>query len=299
MKEYLLVARKSALDNLDEANKILQYVTNVWNTFDKKEKDLMAKKKEEALIAIFKKVKMNWSYLIEKPLQKRNDPCQCGSGKKYKACCLISEEKEKADVEKWKRFDTWVIRKGMGLMEGSRELNIIDLIQFYFGKKRIADAKKFGITEKDIEEFNEWLMNDYFAPDELRPYVLDRLLKQGNLSGDERKLVEWRITAPKSVYLVTFIKKGTGALLRNVFDHEEVFVHDIMMSESTKPGYAIFVRIFRAEEYYLLSGGNISYPPMYLEDKIKKIMKAYKESGQTDGVNIFLRNNGYLFGRLV
>ena len=36
-----------------------------------------------------------------------------------------------------------------------------------------------------MEEFNEWLMNDYFAPDELRPYVLDKLLKQGNLSGDE------------------------------------------------------------------------------------------------------------------
>ena len=299
MKEYLSVARKSEFDNLDEANKILQYVTNVWNTFDKKEKDLMAKKKEEALTAMFKKVKMNWSYLIEKPPQKRNDPCQCGSGKKYKVCCLRSEEKEKVDVEKWKRFDTWVIRKGMGLMEGSQELNIIDLIQFYFGKERMADAKKFGITEKDMEEFNEWLMNDYFAPDELRPYVLDRLLSQGNLSGDERKLVEWRITAPKSVYVVTFIKKGTGALLRNLFDQEEVFVHDIMMSESTKPGYAIFVRIFPAGEYYLISGGNMSYPPMYLDDKLKIILKAYKKSGQTDGVNRFLRNNGYLFGRLV
>ncbi|MDD5524567.1 MAG: SEC-C metal-binding domain-containing protein [Smithella sp.] len=299
MKEYLSVARKSALDNLDEANKILQYIMHVWNTFDKKEKDLMAKKKEEALTAMFKKVKMNWSYLIEKPLQKRNDPCQCGSGKKYKVCCLISEEKEKADVEKWKRFDTWVIRKGIGLMEESRELNIIDLIQFYFGKKRMADAKKYGITEKDMEEFNEWLMNDYFAPDESRPYVLDRLLKQGNLSGDERKLVEWRIAAPKSVYVVTFIKKGTGALLRNVFDHEEVFVHDVMLSESTQPGYAIFMRIYRAGEYYLISGGNMSYPPMYLDDKLKIIMKAYRKSGQTDGVNRFLRNNGYIFGRLV
>ena len=71
-----------------------------------------------------------------------------------------------------------------------------------------------------------------------------------------------------------------------------------MMSESTQPGYAIFVRIFRAGEYYLLSGGNMSYPPMYLEDKLKIILKAYKKSGQTDGVNRFLRNNGYLFGGL-
>ncbi|NTW77787.1 MAG: hypothetical protein HGB33_08495, partial [Syntrophaceae bacterium] len=82
-------------------------------------------------------------------------------------------------------------------------------------------------------------MNYYFAPDEQTPYVLGRLLAKNNLSGDERKLVEGRIRAPKSVYMVTFIKKGTGALLRNVFDHEEVFVHDQMMSESTQPGFAV------------------------------------------------------------
>ena len=62
MKEYLSIARKSALDNLDEANKILQYVTNVWNTFDKKEKDLMAKKKEEAQSArILKEYRVKWN----------------------------------------------------------------------------------------------------------------------------------------------------------------------------------------------------------------------------------------------
>ncbi|NTW77614.1 MAG: hypothetical protein HGB33_07570, partial [Syntrophaceae bacterium] len=116
---------------------------------------------------------------------------------------------------------------------------------------------------------------------------------------DEIKLVEGRIEAPKSVYMVTFIKKGTGALLRNVFDHEEVFVHDQMMSESTQPGFAIFVRIYPAGKFYLLSGGHISYPPMYLDEKLKEILKAYRKSGRTDGVNSFLRHNGYIFGRLI
>ncbi|MEQ8161878.1 MAG: hypothetical protein ABRQ33_11880, partial [Smithellaceae bacterium] len=100
-------------------------------------------------------------------------------------------------------------------------------------------------------------------------------------------------------YLVTFIKKGTGALLRNVFDHEEVFVYDQMMSESTQPGYAIFVRIFTAGKFYLLSGGHVAYPPMYLNEKLKEILKAYRKSGRTDGVNNFLRHNGYIFGQLL
>lgn len=205
MKEYLAVAKD--FKNIDEVNKILQYVTNVWNMFDNKEKDKMAMKKDEALMALFENVKMNWECLMDKPPQKRNDICACGSGRKYKVCCLVREEQEKIEIEKWKRFDTWVIRKGMILMEESKDLDIGSLIKFYFGKKRDAEARRYGITERDMEELNEWLMNDYYLPDEPTPYVLGRLLAQDTLSKDERKLVEARMKAPKSVYMVTFIKK--------------------------------------------------------------------------------------------
>ena len=299
MKEYLAAAKNKDFKDIDEVNKILQYVTNVWNTFDEKEKDKMSRKKDDALIALFENVKMSWEHLIEKPPQKRNDLCACGSGRKYKVCCLVREEQEKADVEKWKRFDTWVIRKSMTLMEESKDIDFISLTEFYFGKKRIADAKKYGMTTQDMEEFNEWFMNDYFALDEPTPYALGRLLAQDTLSKDERKLVEARMKAPKSVYMVTFIKKGTGALLRNMFDQTEVFVHDNMMSKSTQPGYALFLRVFPAGPYYLISGGHMSYPPMYLDEKLKEIEKAYKKSGQKDGVNPFLRRNGHVFGRLL
>jgi tetratricopeptide (TPR) repeat protein len=29
----------------------------------------------------------------------RNDPCPCGSGKKYKKCCMIKDEQQRADAE--------------------------------------------------------------------------------------------------------------------------------------------------------------------------------------------------------
>jgi hypothetical protein len=299
MKEYLAAAKKKDFNDIDEVNQILQYVTNVWNTFDKKEKNKMAMKKDDALITLFENVKMNWDCLIDKPQQKRNDLCACGSGRKYKACCLMQEEQEKAEIEKWKRFDTWVIRKGMTLLTESKDLDIASLIKFYFGKKREAEARRYGITEQDMEELNEWLMNDYYAPDESTPYALGRLLAQNTLSKDERKLVEARMEAPKSVYLVTFIKKGTGALLRNMFDQREVFVHDNMMSKSTQPGYSVFLRVFPAGPYYLISGGHMSYPPLCLDEKLKEILKAYKKSRQKDGVNPFLRRSGHVFGRLL
>ena len=298
MEEYLAASGQKELSSLEEANRVIGYITHVWNTFSKKEKDAMHRKKQQDLSILFQTTKMNWQYLGERPQQHRNDPCACGSGKKYKVCCLMREEQEKAEVEKWKRFDTWVIRKAMILQEESNELDIKTLIEFYFGRKRIADAQKYGMTQKDMEEFNEWLMNDYYGCDEQTPYVLNKMLTAGNLSDEERKIVAARIEAPKSVYIVTLIKKRVGALLRNIFSREEVFVHDIGLSESVREGYAVFVRIFTAGKYHLLSGGHMSYPPNYLDEKLKEILKAYRKSGQAVCVNKFLRRNGHLFGRL-
>ncbi len=33
--------------------------------------------------------------MLEKP--RRNDPCPCGSGKKYKSCCLSSEQQKRSE----------------------------------------------------------------------------------------------------------------------------------------------------------------------------------------------------------
>lgn len=299
MKEYLSSAGKNDFKDMDEVNKILQYVTNVWNTFDETEKGRMARKKDSALMEVFENVQMNWAYLTETPRQKPNDRCLCGSGRKYKMCCRIREERENAEIEQWKRFDIWVIRKSMVLIEACKELDFESLIDLYFGKKRLEEAKKTGMTQSDMEEFYEWMMHDYYAPDEPAPYVLSRMLGRDHLSKNERSLLEARIEAPKSLYAATFVKRGTGALLRNVFDREEVFVYDAKMSETVLPGAGVFSRIYAAGTYYLMSGGRLSYPPMYLEERRKAILKAYKKSGRTDGVNAFLRRNGHLFGKLL
>lgn len=35
----------------------------------------------------------------------RNDPCKCGSGKKFKKCCLLKEyEQERIDDQEWEEW---------------------------------------------------------------------------------------------------------------------------------------------------------------------------------------------------
>ena len=299
MDEYVAATGKEAYPSIDEANRVLAYIMNVWNSFSKDEKEAL--EKESDLVSVFQSITMNWRYLSAESKQRRNDPCLCGSGKKYKACCLTKEENEKADVEKYKKIDTWVIRKAVNIiteLTDNKTLNFEKLSDFYFGARRLADVQKYGITQQDMEEFNEWLMNDYYLNDEQTPFVLAELLASGTLSDPEEKLVNARISAPKSVYMITLIKKGTGALLRNVFDKKEVFVHDIGFSQSARDGMTVFVRIFPAGGYYLLSGGRMAYPMNMLDGKLDIIIEAYKKSRRKDGVNKFLRKNGHIFGKL-
>ena len=112
-------------------------------------------------------------------------------------------------------------------MTENKTLNFGKMLDFCFGARRLAEARKYGRSQKDLEEFN------------------------------------------------------------------------IGFSQSVRDGMAVFVRIFSAGGYHLLSGGNMAYPLKVLDEKLETITKSYKKSGRKDGINKFFRKNGHIFGKLV
>ena len=117
IEEFFKLAGDRASGGMDELNDVLRYVMNVWNAFDKDIIDKYESMDESELREIYGKVKMNFSYLIkQKQKYSRNDPCPCGSGRKYKKCCLIHDDLEDALVAEWKKIDSSVIKKGMRLI---------------------------------------------------------------------------------------------------------------------------------------------------------------------------------------
>ncbi|MEK7377107.1 MAG: SEC-C metal-binding domain-containing protein [Candidatus Margulisiibacteriota bacterium] len=298
IEEYLSAANKGVFDGIDEANEAIRYIMNVWNTFDKEEKAAFEQNSDKELAAIYGNIKMNWKYLLKKPGQGRNEPCACGSGKKYKKCCLIQDELDNAIVEEWKKNDTSVIRKGMKLITGNSVLDTKLLIEYYWGEKRLELAREEGATQTDEYDYNEWLMNDYYLRDEKVPFVLKRLLEDGSLSEHERMNVEARIKAPKSVYAVTLTDKGKGVLLRDIFTHKETFIYDRRFSETATDGMLVFCRIFNSGQYNLISGAYRGHHGNSLLEIKKLIMEEYSNLKQTCEIDQFLRRHGELFGRL-
>lgn len=61
----------------------------------------------------------------------RNDPCPCGSGKKYKVCCALKEAAGKGD---WTRHALWVIAAIL-------VLGIVGFVYGVFAGERSADGR--------------------------------------------------------------------------------------------------------------------------------------------------------------
>lgn len=85
---------KSKIDSIEEANKALEPIMDFWNNrFTTKQRKSFEKMSNEELEKIYRNIKIDFSDLLEAGEAKfktkigRNDPCPCGSGKKYKKCC--------------------------------------------------------------------------------------------------------------------------------------------------------------------------------------------------------------------
>ena len=58
----------------------------------------------------------------------RNDPCSCGSGKKYKKCCLVSIEAADSEYLRWRRIEASLIPR------------LLEHAFITFGEESILDA---------------------------------------------------------------------------------------------------------------------------------------------------------------
>jgi hypothetical protein len=96
---------------------------------------------------------------MEKP--GRNDPCYCGSGEKYKKCCLDLDENATKRIE-WARTPGTLYEKNLALMAAAKEI---------FHLEKHWDQIKAGMSDARIRAFYEFIA-DLWPPDTPIPVTL-------------------------------------------------------------------------------------------------------------------------------
>lgn len=198
----------------------------------------------------------------------RNDPCPCGSGKKFKRCCLpLADER----------------RRWEPLEDGVREFieEFVHNEKFDEAKDRASLLFGFEKGKADLAEerlFYDWYIHDYLIPGEGKS-LIRLLLEESEPTLDqemERMLSRWA-SSTFSFLEVLEIKRGTGFRVRDMFRNSEYFVWDVSGSCSLSKYDILFARPYPVGSIVRMASGSFALPY-----RLKSQVEAFVEAGYHD-----------------
>jgi len=210
----------------------------------------------------------------------RNDPCPCGSGKKYKKCCLAKASAPVASLN-WQK---------MRRTEGELIHVLLKHADKYYGPEAVVEAwDEFSLwsevpmdpeAQPELDTaFLPWFVFNW-TPDntevdeaEHHPEMqvaMHYLEHNGpRLDSFQRRFIEEICSQPYSFFLVTGVEPGKSLSLRDQLLGREVKVHERQASTTLRKGSIIYTRIVTLDDTSIMVGcAPTVIPPSYLNDFI-------------------------------
>ncbi len=215
----------------------------------------------------------------------RNDPCPCGSGKKFKKCCLKS-------VVEFDLYDSW--RE----VEGGLIPKLLRFARENFGEEDLREvAWSAWINKPSIFEFEEEVESQIYLPWYL--FTAQRPVKQGGklenpakamqldrkasyLSGDEKKLLEATNLSPFTFYTVKSIEKGHSFVAYDLLRQEDFDIREKQATQILNTGYLLFGRHVSINGISFMMGMS---PHVFEDEKFIEVMKLRRELLKFHGVD--------------
>jgi hypothetical protein len=226
----------------------------------------------------------------------RNDPCWCGSGKKYKKCHLQQDE-ESAREERAAQDDIFGVawRQLLEASRGYRTAADLDrAIELY------ADRERSTVDPKTLAEtgFFEWYLMDYRAAPGGRTVAEEFLHRRGpRLPDRERALIESWAASRYGLWETQRVEAGRGVELKDLFEGDTFFVRDVSTSRTAARWDCIAGRLHFFENKWLFAGDGFLVPRELLPRVVERVKAGSAEAGMTAGA--FFRSRSHEWRRFV
>jgi len=210
----------------------------------------------------------------------RNDPCPCGSGKKYKKCCLPKTEgapeeprPEGPDQRLRQRLMAYV-ETSLSRAETHRAM------REFFGEQFDPDSKRLALDSRGGEAawpaFLEWLIHD-FPLSAGCPVIARFLTERGHtLPGDERAILEEWQDAAVGLHEVLDLEPGRSLTLRDVFTGETCAVREVRGSLSAARWDLLGARMIRVQGEPFLCGTITLFRPKDREGLVRHVTERHQ-----------------------
>lgn len=235
----------------------------------------------------------------------RNDPCPCGSGKKYKKCCMEKDMKESVEItrEDAYRLERVVLEKAFHFIKTPKYHQDLDESRnLFFDVHPDEELDITSIKPMDSNNYMLWFMCDYSLKEErTNPLHLfmDREVK--NLTENQRKMAHILAHSHLVLYDPVRSDEETGSLtLRNLFVFQGVEIQDEMLSSMAGKNVFFGLRIVEFEGVKFSAGDIYVYPEELKENVLLSLKnqlvdpKAIVPPSAED----LLKKKGYIFNHI-
>ncbi|MBI5658096.1 MAG: SEC-C domain-containing protein [Nitrosomonadales bacterium] len=208
----------------------------------------------------------------------RNDPCPCGSGKKYKQCCLMAEQAPPENEFLWRR-----IRRAI---EGS-PMRMLEFATAHFGREALPEAWDDFMPHREDEQDGPFTMDTPHMPVfmpwffyEWLPYNHDTAVKReaqdritvGRAYLDKKgrqldpllaRYIEQCCASPFSFCDILSVRPGAGFTARDIFTGKEMEVTEHSGSRQSRAGDILFGKLVVMDGVTMLEAcAPFMFPPM-------------------------------------
>jgi len=235
----------------------------------------------------------------------RNDPCPCGSGKKYKKCCMEKdvEEIEEITHAKLLELEKAVLEKAFRFVKTPKHhKDIEESRRLFFDVKYNEELDISSIEPLDSNNFMFWFLCDYQLKEEkTNPLHLfiDREAK--HLTEDQRKFAHTLAHSHIALYDVLATDEETKTLtLRNLFSFQAVDVQDKILFELSMEDNFFGLRVIEYKGLVLSVGDLYVYPEELKEDVLLSLKEQLVEPKAIVPPSLMelLKRKGYIFNHI-
>ncbi len=233
----------------------------------------------------------------------RNDPCPCGSGKKYKYCCLIRETTDRSEaLTRDRAWDTMMDK----LLDFSREARFAQNLESAFDlfwNNTYSMEQIDSLAPMQIMSFLDWYVHDYRTTFDGRRIVeLFLTERASSVSELEFALLKAASKSLLSAHEVTEVDEGRTIKLLDAFQDVEHELPHLASLAGIKVGHLLLGRLAIADDFRRLSWISTLVPPEVedaLKDYIAEMFAAYQEEHYQATWKDFLRERSYLFNHFM
>ncbi|MBX9895403.1 MAG: SEC-C domain-containing protein [Nitrosomonas sp.] len=199
-----------------------------------------------------------------------NDPCPCGSGKKYKQCCLQAQQPQQVEDLLWHQIRRAISGLPEKLLKFSQNHWGSDAILEAWGDFTLWREEEFSPDTPHMQLFMPWFFfnwhPDYSTPGTGTPRKKTTgeafLGKHGRqLDPLLKRYIEQCCVAPFSFFDIVSVRPGGGFLLRDILTGEECYATEHSASVHAEAGQIVFGKLAKVDHVAILEASAAFFIP--------------------------------------